>query len=180
MCLLTLQRLRRYVFVYLSSKFSTSCFKGVSLRAFCPSPFFMVISFIFSYLERSFVVLSFFFILSSGASARHGGCLVHPYHSRERRYLPLWRVHRNNRHFIPWALLVKLGRYLRELEMPPLTMQEEGLSFPLPYVRCLLSRSRMCLGRHCRGHAVHVSRVGGCPHMCPLVGSHAPSLGRQL
>ena len=37
------------------------------------------------------------------------------------------------------------------------------LSLPLPYVRCLLSRSRMCLGRHCRGHPVHVSQVGGCP-----------------
>ena len=38
----------------------------------------------------------------------------------------------------------------------------------------------MCLGRHCRGHPVHVSQVGGCPHMCPWVGPHAPSLGRQL
>ena len=70
--------------------------------------------------------------------------------------------------------------------MPPLTLQEEGLtkgdvlSLPLPHVRCLLSRSRMCLGRHCRGHPVHVSQVGGCPHMCPWVGPHAPSFGRQL
>ena len=70
--------------------------------------------------------------------------------------------------------------------MPPLTLQEEGLtkgdvlSLPLPYVRCLLSRSRMCLGRHCRGHPVHVSQVGGCPHMCPWLGPHAPSSGRQL
>ena len=38
----------------------------------------------------------------------------------------------------------------------------------------------MCLGRHCRGHPVHVSEVGGCPHMCPWVGPHAPSFGRQL
>ena len=38
----------------------------------------------------------------------------------------------------------------------------------------------MCLGRHCRGHPVHVSQVGGCPHMCPWVGPHAPSFGRQL
>ena len=38
----------------------------------------------------------------------------------------------------------------------------------------------MCLGRHCRGHPVHVSRVGGCPHVCPWVGPHAPSFGRQL
>ena len=70
--------------------------------------------------------------------------------------------------------------------MPFLTMQEEGLTKgtfffpPLPYVRRLLSRSRMCLGRHCRGNSVHVSRVGGCPHMCPWVGPHAPSSGRQL
>ena len=45
---------------------------------------------------------------------------------------------------------------------------------------CLLSRSRMCLGRHCRGHPVPVSQVGECPHMCPWVGPHAPSFGRQL
>ena len=69
--------------------------------------------------------------------------------------------------------------------MPPLTLQEEGLtkgnlSLPLPYVRCLLSRSRMWLGRHCRGHPVQVSQVGGCPHMCPWVGPHADSFGRQL
>ena len=38
----------------------------------------------------------------------------------------------------------------------------------------------MCLGRHCRGHPVHVSQVGECPHMCPWVGPHAPSFGRQL
>ena len=38
--------------------------------------------------------------------------------------------------------------------------QGDVLSLPLPYVRCLLSRSRMCLGRHCRGHQVHVSQVG--------------------
>ena len=38
----------------------------------------------------------------------------------------------------------------------------------------------MCLGRRCRGLPVHVSRVGGCPHICPWVGSHAPSFGRQL
>ena len=51
---------------------------------------------------------------------------------------------------------------------------------PLPYVRCLLSRSRMCLGRHCRGHPVHVYQVGGCPHMSPWVGPHSPYFGRQL
>ena len=38
----------------------------------------------------------------------------------------------------------------------------------------------MCLGRHCRGHPVHVSQVGGCLHICPWVGPHAPSFGRQL
>ena len=38
----------------------------------------------------------------------------------------------------------------------------------------------MCLGRHCRGHPVHVSQVGWCAHMCPWVGPHAPSFGRQL
>ena len=38
----------------------------------------------------------------------------------------------------------------------------------------------MCLGRDCRGHPVHVSQVGGCPHMCPWVGPDAPSFGRQL
>ena len=58
--------------------------------------------------------------------------------------------------------------------------QGDVLLLPLPYVRCLLSRSRMCLGRHCRGHPVHVSQVGGCPHMCPWVRPHAPSFGRQL
>ena len=58
--------------------------------------------------------------------------------------------------------------------------QGDVLSLPLPYVRCLLSRSRMCLGKHCRGHSVHVSEVGGCPHMCPWIGPHAPSFGRQL
>ena len=53
--------------------------------------------------------------------------------------------------------------------MLPLTLQEEGLtkgdvlSHPLPYVRCLLSRSRMCLGRHSRGHPVHVSWWEGVP-----------------
>ena len=58
--------------------------------------------------------------------------------------------------------------------------QGDVLSLPLPYVSCLLSRSRMCWGRHCRGHPVHVSQVGGCPHMCPWVGPHALSFGRQL
>ena len=58
--------------------------------------------------------------------------------------------------------------------------QGDVLFLPLPYVRCLRSRSRMCLGRHCRGQPVHVSRVKGCPHMCPWVGSHAPSFRRQL
>ena len=44
----------------------------------------------------------------------------------------------------------EVGRYLWELGMPPLMMQEEGLtigpvpSLPLPYVRCLLSRSCRC------------------------------------
>ena len=38
----------------------------------------------------------------------------------------------------------------------------------------------MCLGRQCRGNPFHVSQVGWCPHMCPLVGPHAPSFGRQL
>ena len=38
----------------------------------------------------------------------------------------------------------------------------------------------MCLRRHCRGHPVQVSQVGECPHMCPWVGPHAPSFGRQL
>ena len=38
----------------------------------------------------------------------------------------------------------------------------------------------MCLGRHRRGRPVNVSQVGGCPHICPWVGSHAPSFGRQL
>ena len=53
--------------------------------------------------------------------------------------------------------------------MPPLTLEEEGLtkgdvlSLQLPYVRCLLSRSRMFLGRHCRGHPVHVPRWEGVP-----------------
>ena len=42
------------------------------------------------------------------------------------------------------------------------------------------NRSRRCLGRQCRGHPVQVSQVGECPHMCPLVGPHAPSLGRQV
>ena len=80
---------------------------------------------------------------------------------------------------------VKVGRYLRELGRPPLdnaggrSHQGDVLSLPLPYVRPLLSRSRMCLGRHCRGHQVHVSRLGGCPHMCPWVGPHAPSFGRK-
>ena len=66
--------------------------------------------------------------------------------------------------------------------MPPGLRSYQGdiLSLPLPYVRCLLGRSRMCLGRHCRGHPVHVSEVGGCPHMCPWVRPHAPSFGRQL
>ena len=58
--------------------------------------------------------------------------------------------------------------------------QEDTLSLPLPYVRCLLSRSRMCLGRQCDRHPVHVSWVGGCPHNCPWVGSRAPSFGWQL
>ena len=58
--------------------------------------------------------------------------------------------------------------------------QGDVLSLPLPYVRCLLSHSRMCLERYCCGHPVHVSQVGGCPHMCPWVGPHAPSFGRQL
>ena len=61
-----------------------------------------------------------------------------------------------------------------------MSYQEDVLSLPLPYVRCLLSRSRMCLGRHCRGHPIHVSRLEGCPHMCPWVGPQAPSFGRQL
>ena len=57
--------------------------------------------------------------------------------------------------------------------------QGDVLSLPLPYVRCLSSRSRMCFGRHCHGQPVHVSQVGGCPHMCQWVGSNAPSFGRQ-
>ena len=69
--------------------------------------------------------------------------------------------------------------------MPPFDIagrrsyQGDVLSLLLPYVRCLLSCYRVCLGRHCRGHPVHVSQVGGCPHMCPWVGPHAPSFGRQ-
>ena len=53
--------------------------------------------------------------------------------------------------------------------MPPLTLQEEGLtkrnalSLPLPYVRCLLSRSRMCLGRHCRATRSMCPRWEGVP-----------------
>ena len=54
------------------------------------------------------------------------------------------------------------------------------MSLPLPYVRYLLSHSRMCLGRHCRGHPVKVSQVGGCPHMCLWVGPRAPSFWQQL
>ena len=69
--------------------------------------------------------------------------------------------------------------------MPPLTMQEEGRTKgtscpshcpmqapfkPLPQV----------LGKQCRSHLVEVSRMGGCPRMCPWVGSHAPSCERQL
>ena len=38
----------------------------------------------------------------------------------------------------------------------------------------------MCLGRHCRGHLVHVCQVGRCPHICPWVGPHALSFERQL
>ena len=53
------------------------------------------------------------------------------------------------------------------------------MSLSLPYVRCLLSRSRMFLGRHCRGQPVHVSQVEGCPHMRPWVGPHAPDFWRQ-
>ena len=43
-----------------------------------------------------------------------------------------------------------------------------------------MSRSRKRLGRQCCGHPVKVPRLGGCPHRCPWVGSHAPSCGRQL
>ena len=64
--------------------------------------------------------------------------------------------------------------------MPPLTMQEEGLTKGTRYVMCLFSRSHMCLGWHCRGHSVHLSRVGRCPHMCPWVGPHVLSFGQQL
>ena len=65
--------------------------------------------------------------------------------------------------------------------MPPLTVQEEGLTKQTSCrSHCLLSRSRRCLGRQCRGHPVQVSQVGGCLHMCPWVGQHAPSFGRQL
>ena len=60
MFLSALRRLRRYLFVYLGSKFSMSCFTRFAAR------FFMLFSFIFSYLESFFVVffLSFYFILA--------------------------------------------------------------------------------------------------------------------
>ena len=69
--------------------------------------------------------------------------------------------------------------------MPPSTMQEEGLtkgtSCPSHWPRSgLLRRSRRCLGRQCCDHLVTVSQLGGCPQMCPWVGLHAPSCGRQL
>ena len=66
MFLLALRRLRRYLFVYLGSKFSTSCFNAFR-RALLALSVFMLFSFIFSYLEIFFVVffLSFYFILAS-------------------------------------------------------------------------------------------------------------------
>ena len=68
MFLLTLRRLRRYLVVYLISKFSTLCFNAFRC-AFFVLAVLLVISFIFSYLEDFFVLffLSFDFILSCGA-----------------------------------------------------------------------------------------------------------------
>ena len=87
----------------------------------------------------------------------------------------------------PSGLGPKVGRYVSSGAQDPSfdnagrrSYQEDALSLPLPYVGCLLSRSRMCLGRHCRGHPVHVSQAGGCPHMCPGVRPNAPSFMRQL
>ena len=36
------------------------------------------------------------------------------------------------------------------------------------------------MGRQCCGHPVQVSQLGGRPHICPWVGPHAASFGRQL
>ena len=71
MFLLALRRLRRYLFVYLSSKFSTSCFNAFRRALFALSVS-MLFGFIFSYLENFFVVfsLSFYFILALRISAR--------------------------------------------------------------------------------------------------------------
>ena len=54
------------------------------------------------------------------------------------------------------------------------------LSVPVPYVSTPYAAPARGLGRHYRGHPVHVSRVQGCPHMCPRAWPHAPSFGRQL
>ena len=43
-----------------------------------------------------------------------------------------------------------------------------------------LSRSRRCLVRQCCGNPVKVSWLGGCPHMRPWLGSHAPSFEQRL
>ena len=70
--------------------------------------------------------------------------------------------------------------------MPPLTMQEEGLTKgtschptalcqvplnPLPQVLAKVVSQQPGPG---------VFQVGGSPHMCPWVGPHVPPLGRQL
>ena len=66
--------------------------------------------------------------------------------------------------------------------MPPLTLHKEGLtkvtSFPLlPHIMCLTKPLRHKLWKACRSHQVHVSPLGGCPHMCRGRGHMPPLLG---
>ena len=69
--------------------------------------------------------------------------------------------------------------------MPPLTMHEEGFTKgnpvpPTALVQVPLKPLLRLLGKAVSRAPDQVSRVGGCPHMCPWVAPNAHSFGRQL
>ena len=70
MFLLALRRLRRYLFVYLSSKFSTSCFNAFRRALFALSVFYAI--WLYFQLFRKFFrrIFRIFFFLALRISAR--------------------------------------------------------------------------------------------------------------
>ena len=69
MFLLALRRLRRYLFVYLTSKFSTSCFNAFRRALFAPSVFYAICLY-FQLFGKIFRRVFLIFLFYSGAEDR--------------------------------------------------------------------------------------------------------------